>query len=260
MPRPSPRTRLTVAAALVLLAPTAVSVGDDVKLETFLPGRSVGFEDDFSTDPALSGKWAVYRATPDPANEASWNAGTQTLHLTRALQGKGSAILANYVLGSQRWEAEFDYRVGAGTGADGLVFMFYKDRAPYAASPPQTGRNLGFVTQASPTVSGYGIELDSYYDLADNAHDPQTNHVGLIQDDATNQLATVPSSILEDYQWHHAKVTYDYGAVEVWLDGSLVLSHTLPMPRSTHDGIGFGGATGWHSNEHELDNFVLRVA
>ena len=247
-----------LAATLVLVVPTALSVGD-VKLMTLGPGDATAFRDAFSANPSTSGLWTVHRATPDAANEASWDANAGTLYLTRATHSRAAAIFAQYSLRALKWEAEFDYRVGGGTGADGFIFLFYKDRAPYASSPPEAGRAMGFSTLASPAVGGYGIEFDSYYDTDSNVFDPQTNHVALIEEAVQNHYAIAASNVIEDNAWHHAKVAYDNADLKVWLDGSLVLTDTLRPARTTYDGIGFSAATGADTNNHEIDNFVLRV-
>ncbi|TDA69684.1 MAG: hypothetical protein D9V47_04780 [Clostridia bacterium] len=79
---------------------------------------------------------------------------------------------------------EFRYWAGGGTGADGLTFMFYKDKN-YG---PGSGYGLGF--NGAP---GYAIEFDSY----GNSGDYSGSHIALIKDSTTNHLRELrePSKI-----------------------------------------------------------------
>ncbi|MBN1656949.1 MAG: right-handed parallel beta-helix repeat-containing protein [Anaerolineae bacterium] len=212
--------------------------------------------DDFATDPNTNGQWTIHRAAGDPASEAYWHPTQQVLYLTTATNGRASAVFADVDLLAHRWEAQFRFRAGGGSGADGFTFMFYKDKSAYGS--PGGGGTLGFKVyhdgQSWP-VSGYGIEFDNYYGTTEN--DPSARHIGLIKDTTANHLAAVNDNRVEDNVWHDARVTFDEGQIEVWIDGGRVINYTIPNPDYTYTGIGFSAATGGLNNNHVIDDFVL---
>jgi murein DD-endopeptidase MepM/ murein hydrolase activator NlpD len=226
----------------------------------------LAFSDDFSSDPNTSGRWSVHRFSEDPANEVSWDAGAGQLYLTRAVAGTGVAMFAEYDLAATKWNAAFRFRTGGGTGdtntppgADGFVFMFYKNKAAYGR--PAGGSYMGFQVDgwpSPPPLGGYGIEFDTY--KQDGPSTPfAVNHVALIQDQVPNHLGHIADTRLEDNRWHSARISYDEGLVDVWIDNELVLLTDIATPNYTYTGIGFGSGTGIYTNNHVIDDFVLTM-
>lgn len=217
------------------------------------------FSDDFSSDPNASGLWTIFRGDDDPVNEASWDSANQQLFLTRNIDWKSSAIFANYELTANAWIAEFDFLGGGGDGADGFVFMFYKDESAYLTQAPGKGGYLGFQPGFQTSISGYGIEFDNYKNtLGDGGiPDPSEHHVAVVKDTVADHLAYVETGITEDNAWHHAKIDFNGGQILVWVDQVLILSHFIPNFDSTYSGVGFSSATGNKNNNHVIDNFEL---
>src|SRR5436309_2068652 len=83
-----------------------------------------------------------------PANEGSWDSVNGQFYLVRAVNNRGIAAFSSYQLTSTTWDAQFRYRIGGGSGADGLVFLFYKNEAPYGQ--PAAGGALGFTASGGP--------------------------------------------------------------------------------------------------------------
>jgi len=230
------------------------------------------FFDDFSKDPSTSGHWRIYRLhADDTETEASWDSDSQVLYLTRASNVKGIAMFADHKLTETRWEAEFRYKVGGGSGADGFVFMFYKDEASYGE--PGCGGTLGFQSSISPIadnynctprnkIAGYGVEFDGHLNSVsdDKIADPSSNHIALVRDSVSNHLAYTDDARTEDDTWHHALIQFDNGHVTVRIDGELVLNHFIEDFDYTHSGVGFSSGTGGLTNNHIIDDFVLRAA
>ncbi len=218
------------------------------------------FSDNFSSDPNTNGKWTVFRNSPsDTDNEISWDAAAQALYLTRAVPDRGVAVFANYQLTAKQWEAQFKYRAGGGSGGDGLVFMFYKNIVPYGQPGiPGVGGTLGFQADGcSSNIAGYGIEFDSYQNS--ECGEPPAKHIAVIKDTISNHLTFVSDPRTADDTWHNALVQFDNGRVVVQIDGGVVIDFTITNPDYTFSGVGFGAGTGLATNNHIIDDFVLRV-
>ena len=215
--------------------------------------------DDFSTD---SGMWSFVEsvvnidtgvkypgsAYRDPANEY--------MVLTENRDYQAGVIWLNHDIFSP-FTVEFKYKAGGGTGADGLVFMFYKEKN----YDPYDGGGLGFVTppggSSAPTVvSGYGIEFDNWQNEAYN--DPSGNHIALIIDHVNNHVKYANDSRTEDNQWHNVKIIVGGSSIEIYLDGGTVLTWEGTIDR-TYGGLGFSATTASHNNWHIIDDVKITV-
>ena len=150
---------------------------------------------------------------------------------------------------------EFRYGAGGGSGADGLVFMFYKNRN----YEPCDGGGLAFVTLPGPTaVAGYGIEFDNYDNGNQYGGDPSGNHIALLKDRVGDHLANRYDTRTEDNQWHTASVEIGTSSVSVRVDGELVIDWQGTIDR-TYGGFGFGASTASFNNWHVIDNVRVSV-
>jgi hypothetical protein len=219
------------------------------------------FSDDFSTDPNNNGKWLIFRRTNDLINEAYWDATNQYMYLTRLSSYEAAAIFANYELAARKWEVKFRYKAGGGSGADGFVFTFYKDKALYGL--PGAGGSLGFQLSnwegiPSGDIPGYGIEFDSFpnstmYGIVD----PQYNHIAVIKNNVSTHLFNVSDTRIEDNIWHDVNINFDNGLIIVKIDNFIVIQYEILNPDYSHSGIGFSSAVGYYNNNHIIDDFVL---
>ena len=163
--------------------------------------------------------------------------------------------------------AEFSYNVGGGTGGDGLVFMFYKDRNYLPGKggclgfTPRSGQ--GFLQLSSRCTSnqgGYGIEFDGSRSISSEFDeypgDTSENHVALIRASAGNHIELVDEPKTEDGAWHNVRVEVGMKAVTVVLDGQRILSWQGPIER-TFSGLGFSASTGGRTNWHIIDNVSI---
>ncbi len=191
--------------------------------------------DDFSSD---SGKWVYYgSAYRDRSNGY--------VVLTKPQNGEVGVIWLNQEITSDM-TVEFDYYAGGGTGADGFVMMFYKDRS----YTPGGGGSLGF----GKDIPGYGIEFDSYK----NPFDASAKHIALIENSYTNHLKYVNTGVTDDGKWHHVKVVIGDNSIDVYVDNTLMLSWSGNIDRS-YGGFGFAGATGGLNDWHIIDNVKITV-
>jgi parallel beta-helix repeat protein len=214
-----------------------LAIGNGNGIDLVFDILSTSLMDDFSTDTGLWDYWG--RAYRDESNGY--------LVLTEPVeQPDDTGIIWSKDEIAQPFVVEFRYRAGGGTGADGFVFMFYKDRD----YEPWGGSCLGFGSQASScTVPGYGIEFDNYHSGAD----PSANHIALIKDSPDNHLAYVDDPRTEDNLWHQARIQVGIDSVSVELDGEAILTWEGQIDRS-FAGLGFVGATGGLTNWHIIDD------
>jgi hypothetical protein len=159
--------------------------------------------------------------------------------------------------------AEFRYKAGSGTGADGLVFMFYKQKD----YDPYNGGCLGFTTppggsSSSTLVPGYGIEFDNFNNGFDGGteqfDDPSGNHIAIIKDSVDNHIKYVVDPRTEDDRWHNVKIIVGNSIIEVYVDSELVLRWEGKIDR-TYGGLGFSGATGYYDYWHIIDDVKISV-
>lgn len=215
------------------------------------------FTEDFSTDPNLSDHWHIYRYANNKQNEAVWDAQNGVFYLTRSASDSGVATFTDYQLLSTRWIARFKYRSGGGSGADGLVFMFYKDEMGYGR--PGYGGFLGFQYAFGNGIPGYGVEFDNFYNPGDGIGDPSERHIAIIQNKAGNHLKYVNDERTEDDEWHNVVVHYTDGLIVVSVDDQVTLEHQLEKPMYFSSGVGFSSATALYNNHHIIDNFTIQA-
>lgn len=127
--------------------------------------------------------------------------------------------------------AEFKYKAGGGSGADGLVFMFNKQFETYSA---HRGGSLGF------WGSGYGVEFDNYLDAHNS--DPSANHIALVKDGTDNHLIAFNDRRTEDNKWHDVKVSVETSGATIFVDDEEVLNWSEEI-NCTYDRIGFSAGT-----------------
>jgi len=201
-------------------------------------------EDDFSSD---SGYWN-YQGT------AYRDSNNEYIVLTELESSNwGHIWLKQPVTGS--FSVSFRYKIGGGTGADGIALLFYqKDTISAPDRPEQMSNVVGAVLSGGHDTNGCAVEFDCYR----NSHDPSNNHVGL-RDSSTRHLAYANDPRTEDYQWHDVEVVVDDSSVEVYLDSDRVINWVGTItPQNTM--FGFGGACGADTNFHMIDDITISIS
>ncbi|MCX7021713.1 MAG: DUF2341 domain-containing protein [bacterium] len=229
----------------------------DASSESNVDGYAELYEP-FDDDPTRSGGWSVYRHAGESYLEGCWDPADEVFYLTRQECDLGTAIFADLDMTRLNgWVLTFDYLVGGGTGAEGFCAMFYKDEAPYADGTPSCGRGLGFTTADGDAIPGYGIEFDAHPGEGDS----NRRHVALIEDSTDNRLTTIEDDRVCDRIWHHVELVRLGGKLTLKLDSDILFyEHTFNTPDGDgdHGGLGFCASTGDLTNDHIIDNVLLR--
>ncbi len=141
------------------------------------------------------------------------------------------------------WRAEFNFKIGGGTGADGLTFAFVPDYN----YPDTDGGSLDF-----HNTSGYAVEFDTYY----NPYDPNEHHIAVLYNDFTNHLITANVNV-EDNQWHSCIIDFNMGQITITIDNVQRISYTILNYTPFSGYFGFTAATGASTNWHIIDNVIV---
>lgn len=205
-----------------------------------------------------------------PVNTAGWNlqgsAAVQNIIyndnsevlLCDKTNFKSGAVFFNQPINlsiCSKWKAEFDFRIKDGTAADGLAFCFLD-------VPP-----VGFVTGAGlgipKTANGLKVCFDTY-----NNCDPNTkkdmpkleirwgqgyDECNTFQPTKLNVNGDLDS--IRSYNYTHAKIEYDNGAITVSINDKVVLTGNQQFTFSGY--LGFTASTGGSTDNHSIRNVVI---
>jgi len=207
-----------------------------------IPGRVISIDDDFDTN-----VW-------DASGATTWDANNDQLILTGVTNYTHGRVFTQTAYSNDEFMVEFEYRIGGGTGADGIVFGWVED---YGYAPePQSGGRMDF----KPT-RGYGVEFDCYYNAEYN--DANGQHIAVIKDGVSTHLDRwdAPYGVLENNSWHKVLIYHRRGHVQVYFDDVRVLIYQIhPFPQDGFDcHFGFTAGTGALNNWHIIRNVELTI-
>ncbi len=207
-----------------------------------------------------------------PLNTTGWNlqgnahvaniTGTGNSELlVCSVTGASGAVFYNQPINlsmCSRWKAEFDFRMFDGTGADGIAFCFLD-------VPPSgfvTGGGLGIPS----TANGLKICFDTWNNCI--PFDPNTVHVDMPKieirwgsgyDECVNQPTKDNSdggiSFIHSANYNHAKITYDNGSIQVFVNDSLYITGYQQFNFNGY--LGFTASTGGYSDNHSIKNVII---
>ena len=209
------------------------------------------YSDDFSSD---SGMWeflgSAYR---DQVN--------QYLVLTEPVNDLGGVAFFN-ITSRTCFTANFSYRAGGGSGADGFAMFFYKQKYSSFGYGGTLAFNDLYANLTYKIIPGYGIEFDNWQNIERPGliehGDPSSNHIALIKDHAGNHLVSVDDARTEDNVWHDVSITVSESSIGVMVDEELVFQWNGTIDR-TYDYFGFCSGTGSATNWHIIDNFSIKI-
>jgi hypothetical protein len=209
------------------------------------------FSDDFSTD---SGMWeflgSAYR---DSVN--------QYIVLTEPVDWISGVVFFKVPFVAT-FTANFSYKAGGGSGADGFAVFFHKQKYSSFSYGSTLAFNDIYPNGTYKIIPGYGIEFDNWCNIEQpgmTEHaDPSANHIALIKDHAGNHLIYVDDSRTEDNVWHNVSLTVGWSSIRVLVDEDLVFQWNGIIDR-TFDSFGFCSGTGAANNWHIIDNFSIEI-
>jgi hypothetical protein len=210
--------------------------------------------------------------TGSPVNTSGWNlqGGARVANVSLTdnseilvcpVNSPSGAIFYNQPINlslCKRWKAEFDFRMHDGTGADGLAFCFL-DVPPSGFA---TGAGLGIPA----TANGLKVCFDTWNNCI--PFDAGTVHLKMPKIEIRygagyDECAIMPTkdnpdnslSFMVNGTYSHAKITYDDGNINVYVNDVLYLSGFQKFNYSGY--LGFTASTGGYSDNHSIKNAVI---
>ncbi len=238
----------------------------------------------FINSRALCQNFVFAQLTGDPVNTTGWtfqgdarpnsfagSTGAELL-LCPAVFNSSGALFYNQPINlsmCNKWIAEFDFRMFDGTGADGLAFCFLD-------VPPNgfvNGGGLGIPDNAN----GLKVCFDTWnncipYDTGtvhmnmpkieirwgkgyDNDSDPNNLIYGECINGPTRDNSDGKISYIRSPNYNHAKITYDSGNIQVYVNDTLYLSGFQTFDFKGY--LGFTASTGGYTDNHTIKNVVI---
>jgi gliding motility-associated-like protein len=182
--------------------------------------------------------------------------GNSELVLCQALNNQSGAIFYNQPINLNqcfKWVAEFDFRMYGGTSADGIAFCFL--------DVPPTGFVSGGGLGIPASANGLKVCFDTYLNCA--ATGSQVPKIELRWGAGYDECWAQPTlqntggtlSFIRSFNYAHAKVVYNNGNIDVYVNNTLYLSG---FQQFTFNGyLGFTASTGGSTDIHSIKNVVI---
>lgn len=221
---------------------------------------------------ALSQNYIFAQLNGTPINTTGWNlqgdarianvTGTGNSELlVCSVKGASGAVFYNQPINLSmciRWKAEFDFRLFDGTGADGLSFCFL--------DVPPVGFVAGGGLGIPSTANGFKICFDTWNNCI--PFNPSTVHDSMpkieirwgngyqeCNGQPTRDNADGAISFIRSGNYNHAKITYDNGNIQVFVNDSLYVTGYQQFNFTGY--LGFTASTGGYTDNHSIKNVVI---
>jgi gliding motility-associated-like protein len=226
----------------------------------------------FLNNQAIGQNYIFAQLNGTPLNTTGWNlqgdarvtnvtgTGNSELRVCSVAGGSG-AVFYNQPINlsmCNRWKAEFDFRMFDGTGADGLAFCFL--------DVPPTGFVGGGGMGIPSTANGLKICFDTWNNCipfnSATVHQDMPK-IEIRWGSGYNECVTQPTrdnadgklSFIRSGNYNHAKITYDNGNIQVFVNDSLFLSGYQQFNFSGY--LGFTASIGGYTDNHSIKNVVI---
>lgn len=169
---------------------------------------------------------------------------------------QGGAIFYNQPINlnlCNKWIAEFDFRIYDGNGADGIAFCFL--------DVPPSGFINGGGLGIPATANGLKVCFDTYLNcsLTGTALPKLELRWGAGYDECWSQPTVQNTSgllsVIRSPNYCHAKIIYNNGNIEVYLNNVLCITGYQQFNFSGY--LGFTAATGGFQDNHSIKNVVI---
>ena len=149
---------------------------------------------------------------------------------------------------SEDFTISFEYKIGGGTSADGIVLAFFAEKDSITID----GGYMNF-----EGCGGYGLEFDTYR----NTGDAPNAHIALIYDKVSNHLVSVEDSRVDDEKWHKVVLKVEGNTIDVSIDGECIINQRVAFKKD-YRYLYFAASTGAATDNHYIRNvkFTGRAA
>lgn len=150
-----------------------------------------------------------------------------------------------------KWTAEFEYRVWDGTGADGLAFCFLPN--------PPVGFLIGSDMGLPPAAPGLKVVFDSF-DNCGNMNPELQIYEGTGYGECIAGISKIDNALgnmwfLRSTNYNAARITYNNGLIQVYVNNNLMLSANFPINYVGY--MGFTASTGNSTDRHSIRNVII---
>ena len=182
--------------------------------------------------------------------------GNSEILLCPASLSQNGAIFFNHPINlnlCNSWTAEFDFRIFDGTGADGIAFCLL--------DVPPSGFVVGGGLGIPATANGLKICFDTYLNCPSTGFELPKLEIryGAGYDECWSQPTVTNASgnlsVIRANEYCHAKITYNNGHIQVFLNNNLVMVGYQPFNFNGYPG--FTAATGGSTDNHSIKNVVI---
>jgi hypothetical protein len=179
-----------------------------------------------------------------------WDDGEEYYVLTEPQGGQQGRIFYHQSFNMAIFTADFDIKIGGGTGSDGMTFAWVTDY-------DYEGGGGGYLDFHN--ADGFAVEFDTYPNGEYN--DPNEEHIGLMEDDVSNHLDSWQTNVgeLDCNDWRHVTVTNFLGHIEVTWEDEVVIRYDIEDYQPFDGYFGFSAGTGGGYNWHLVDNVEIVV-
>lgn len=149
------------------------------------------------------------------------------------------------------WTVEFEYRIWGGNAADGLAFCFI--------NVPPSGFVNGGGVGIPGTANGLKVVIDTYNNCGGPNPELQIYN-GVGYDECISGIVKVDNSagtlnFVRSDQYQPAKITYDSGLINFYINNTLYLSTTSVINFAGY--IGFTASTGAQYDQQSVRNVIM---
>lgn len=153
----------------------------------------------------------------------------------------------------QKWTAEYEFRMFDGNGADGIALCFLET--------PPSGFISGGMVGLPDSCNGLKIVLDTYNNRDDRPADPIIEiRYGRSYHEFNAPYGSQPTlrnagSGLRSNAYQQARVTYDNGTINVYINGTLRLTGNYVINFPGY--LGFTSSTGGFNDRNSIRNVTI---
>jgi hypothetical protein len=179
--------------------------------------------------------------------------------LTPAINGMRGGLFLSNPITSTDVKIEFDFKIGGGSGADGLALCFLDEK-----ELGDWGGGMGWAKYL-PNAKSWALEFDTWWNW--ERDDKDDNHASIVTSELKiiDYNSTIPR--MQDNGWFHCELIFENNKVQVFLQNDAasfprtnILNANVEEYHSSKYYIAFTAATGGATNNHNIDNILITAS